>query len=64
MGKLRSELEDLAFKNIYPEDYEKLSIEVEARRPELEATLEKITKTIEENLRENDVPFVQVQGRV
>jgi GTP diphosphokinase / guanosine-3',5'-bis(diphosphate) 3'-diphosphatase len=64
MGKLRSELEDLSFKNIYPEDYEKLSIEVEARRPELEATLEKITKTIEEKLGENDVPFVKVQGRV
>lgn len=64
MGKLRSELEDLSFQNIYPEDYEKLSLEVEARRPELEATLEKVTKTIENKLRENDVPFVKVQGRV
>lgn len=64
MGKLRSELEDLSFKNIYPEDYESLSKEVEARRPELEATLDKITKTIEEKLGENDVPFVKVQGRV
>lgn len=64
MGKLRSELEDLSFKNIYPEDYEQLSLEVEARRPELEATLERITQTIEEKLRENEVPFVQVQGRV
>ena len=64
MGKLRSELEDLSFQNLYPEDYEKLAAEVDARRPELEATIEKITKTIEEKLRENDVPFVQVQGRV
>jgi guanosine-3',5'-bis(diphosphate) 3'-pyrophosphohydrolase len=64
MGKLRSELEDLSFQHIYPEDYEKLSKEVEARRPELEATLDKVTKTIEDKLRENDVPFVQVQGRV
>jgi GTP pyrophosphokinase len=64
MGKLRSELEDLSFQNIYPEDYQKLSLEVEARRPELEATLEKITRQIEEKLKENDVPFVQVQGRV
>src|SRR4028118_963107 len=53
MGKLRSELEDLSFQNLYPEDYQKLSAEVEARRPELEATLEKITKIIEEGLREN-----------
>src|ERR1041384_5569998 len=29
MGKLRSELEDLAFQHIYPEDYEKLSKEIE-----------------------------------
>ncbi len=64
MGKMRSELEDLAFQNIYPEEYKRLSKEVDIRRPELEATLNKITKTIEERLTENNVPFVQVQGRV
>ncbi len=64
MGKLRSELEDLSFQNLYPEDYKKLSAEVEARRPELEAMLEKITGTIKESLTENDVPYIQVQGRV
>ncbi|HEX8288521.1 MAG TPA: bifunctional (p)ppGpp synthetase/guanosine-3',5'-bis(diphosphate) 3'-pyrophosphohydrolase [Pyrinomonadaceae bacterium] len=64
MGKVRSELEDLAFQNIYPEEYKRLSKEVDARRPELEAALEKITKTIEERLKENDVPFVEIQGRV
>ncbi|HEX8368524.1 MAG TPA: bifunctional (p)ppGpp synthetase/guanosine-3',5'-bis(diphosphate) 3'-pyrophosphohydrolase [Pyrinomonadaceae bacterium] len=64
MGKLRSELEDLSFQNLYPEDYRKLSAEVDARRPELEAMLEKITRTIKENLTKNDVPFVAVQGRV
>jgi (p)ppGpp synthetase, RelA/SpoT family len=64
MGKLRSELEDLSFQNLYPEDYKKLAAEVEARRPELEAMLAKITQTIEEKLTENQVPFVKVQGRV
>lgn len=64
MGKLRSELEDLSFQNLYPEDYKKLSAEVESRRPELEATLEKITNTIKEKLTENDVPFISVDGRV
>ncbi len=64
MGKMRSELEDLAFQNIYPEEYKRLSKEVDIRRPELEATLDKITRTIEERLTENDVPFVHVQGRV
>lgn len=64
MGKLRGELEDLAFKNIHPEEYQKLSEEIEARRPELEASLESIKNTIEDNLKENDVPFIEVQGRV
>ncbi|MEO7538733.1 MAG: HD domain-containing protein, partial [Pyrinomonadaceae bacterium] len=42
MGKMRSELEDLAFQNLYPDEYKRLAKEVDARRPELEATLETI----------------------
>lgn len=64
MGKIRSELEDLSFQNLYPEEYKRLADEVDTRRPELEGALEKITYTIEEKLRENEVPFVKVQGRV
>ncbi len=64
MGKLRGELEDLSFKNLYPQDYKKLSQEVDARLPELEAAMEKITGTIKTSLAENDVPFVEIQGRV
>jgi len=64
MGKVRSELEDLSFQNLYPEEYKKLSKEVEARRSELEATMGKITELIKEKLSENDVPFLEVQGRV
>jgi GTP diphosphokinase / guanosine-3',5'-bis(diphosphate) 3'-diphosphatase len=64
MGKMRSELEDLSFKNLYPEDYARLAEEVDARRPELEATLEKIRETITVKLKENGVPLVSVEGRV
>ena len=64
MGKVRSELEDLSFQNLYPEEYKKLSREVESRRTELEATLEEITELIKYKLKENDVPFVEVEGRV
>jgi GTP pyrophosphokinase len=64
MGKMRSELEDLAFQNLYPQEYKRLAKEVDVRRPELEAALEKITATIREKLAENDVPFVEIQGRV
>jgi guanosine-3',5'-bis(diphosphate) 3'-pyrophosphohydrolase len=64
MGKVRSELEDLSFQNLYPEEYKRLAKEVDERRPELEATLEKIQQTIQEKLTENEVPFVKVEGRV
>ncbi|MBK9153769.1 MAG: bifunctional (p)ppGpp synthetase/guanosine-3',5'-bis(diphosphate) 3'-pyrophosphohydrolase [Chloracidobacterium sp.] len=64
MGKLRSELEDLAFQNLHPDEYKRLAKEVDARRPELEATLDKIQATIRARLTENDVPFVAVEGRV
>ena len=64
MGKMRSELEDLAFQNLYPDEYKRLAKEVDARRPELEAALEKIRSTITARLKENSVPFVEIQGRV
>jgi GTP pyrophosphokinase len=64
MGKLRSELEDLSFQNLYPAEYKRLAKEVDARRPELEAILEKIRQTITDKLNENQVPFVAIEGRV
>ena len=64
MGKMRSELEDLSFQNLYPDDYRKLAKEVDARRPELEAVLEKIRTTIAAKLEENKVPVVAIEGRV
>src|SRR5436190_23207790 len=64
MGKMRSELEDLSFQNLFPDEYKRLAKEVDARRPELEAALDKIKDTIETKLKENDVPFVEIQGRV
>jgi len=64
MGKVRSELEDLAFRNLYAEDYENLNKEMELRRPELEAALGKITQSIEERLVEADVPFIRIEGRI
>lgn len=64
MGKMRSELEDLSFQNLYPEEYKKLAREVDARRPELEAILERIKGTITSKLDENEVPVVAIEGRV
>ncbi len=64
MGKLRGELEDLSFQNLYPDEYKRLAKDVDARRPELEIILDKIRETITSRLTENGVPFVTVEGRV
>src|SRR5438105_8346415 len=64
MGKLRGELEDLAFKNLHPEDYRELTMQLEKRRASNEAFLNDVTSTIEEKMREADVPFVRIEGRV
>ena len=64
MGKIRSELEDLSFRHLHPEDYRALAEQLEARRAEHEAFLAATTARIEEKLRESDVPFVRVEGRV
>jgi len=64
MGKMRSELEDLSFQNLYPEEYKRLAREVDARRGELESILESIKATIAQRLTENGVPFIAIEGRV
>ena len=64
MGKIRSELEDLAFQHLHPEDYRALASQLEKRRTEHEAFLRGITAQIEGKLHEAEVPFVRVEGRV
>ena len=63
MGKVRGELEDLAFQHLHPEDYRELAAQLEKRRPENEKFLAGVTARIEEKMREADVP-VRVEGRV
>jgi GTP pyrophosphokinase len=64
MGKLRGELEDLAFQHLYPEDYRNITAQLEKRRPENEAFLKDVTARIEEKMHEAEVPFVRIEGRV
>src|SRR5436305_8816440 len=52
MGKLRGELEDLAFKHLHPEEYRELAEQLERRRKEHEAFLREVTARIEEKMRE------------
>lgn len=64
MGKVRGELEDLAFQYIHPEDYHDLQNRLEERREENEAFLHNVTQKIEEKMNEAEVPFTQIEGRV
>jgi GTP pyrophosphokinase len=64
MGRLRGELEDLAFRHLHTEEYNELSAQLERRRPEHEAFLREVTSRVEEKMREADVPFFRVEGRV
>lgn len=64
MGKLRGELEDLAFRNLYADDYRELAAQLEKRRPENEAFLDDVTAAIEQKMLEAEVPYVRIEGRV
>jgi guanosine-3',5'-bis(diphosphate) 3'-pyrophosphohydrolase len=64
MGKVRGELEDLSFRHLHPEEYRSLTAQLEQRRAGHEAFLDATTSKIEEKLKESDVPFVRVEGRV
>jgi guanosine-3',5'-bis(diphosphate) 3'-pyrophosphohydrolase len=64
MGKLRGELEDLAFQHLHPEDYRELTAQLEKRRPVNEAFLREITGEIEGKMHESEVPYVRIEGRI
>jgi GTP pyrophosphokinase len=63
MGKVRGELEDLAFRYTDPVSYEQVSGAVESRRVEGEQFLRTVEETLIEQLRENDIP-ARVEWRI
>src|SRR5271168_2287973 len=63
MGKIRGELEDLAFRYNDPIGYKKVGQEVEHFRKSGEASLKKFVEQIEEKLIENKVP-ARVESRI
>ncbi len=63
MGKLRGELEDLAFRYTDPFTYEQLSTEVDALRGAGEKFLHKIVGQLEAKLKENNIPG-RVESRI
>jgi GTP pyrophosphokinase len=63
MGKVRGELEDLAFRYTDPVSYEKVAAAVEARRIEGEQFLRSVEDTLVEQLRENNIE-ARVEWRI
>ncbi len=63
MGKLRGELEDLAFRYTDPLTYGKLTDEVDSLRTEGEAFLKRIVSTLEDKLRAANIN-ARVQSRI
>jgi GTP pyrophosphokinase len=64
MGKIRGELEDLAFKYLYPEDFSKIQIVIEQRRPELEKKIQELSQLVEEKMQEAGTPVVRIESRI
>jgi len=64
MGKIRVELEDLSFRYLEPDDYEKLRAAVERRRAATDAFLEEVIARITQHLEEEGVPLVKIEGRI
>ncbi|HVJ08854.1 MAG TPA: bifunctional (p)ppGpp synthetase/guanosine-3',5'-bis(diphosphate) 3'-pyrophosphohydrolase [Acidisarcina sp.] len=63
MGKVRGELEDLAFRYVDSAAYEQVHDSVEARRQEGEQFLKGVEETLKEKLRESDIK-ARVEWRI
>ncbi|MBI1896619.1 MAG: bifunctional (p)ppGpp synthetase/guanosine-3',5'-bis(diphosphate) 3'-pyrophosphohydrolase [Acidobacteria bacterium] len=63
MGKIRGELEDLAFSYLEPEAYAELTREIESRRQTNEESLEQVRREIELRLAREGIP-ARVEGRL
>src|SRR5438034_6228051 len=64
MARVRGELEDLAFKHLEPEEYQKLKELVESRRSRLEKFLEEVKSRIRQLTDESGVHIVMIDARL
>ena len=63
MGKMRGELEDLAFRYLEPEAYLEVKKAVESRRKVNEHFLAEVRRLVEGKMKENSIP-ARVEGRI
>ena len=63
MGKVRGELEDLAFRHLDPEAFEEIVRTIESKRHSNEEFLNEIRQTVDSELRREGIP-ARVEGRL
>jgi GTP pyrophosphokinase len=63
MGKIRGELEDLAFQHLEPDAYREIQATIESKRHSNEGFLDEILRTVEAELRREGIP-ARLEGRV
>jgi guanosine-3',5'-bis(diphosphate) 3'-pyrophosphohydrolase len=63
MGKVRGELEDLAFQHLEPDAYAEIQAAIESKRHSNEEFLDDIRQTVEAELRREGIP-ARIDGRV
>ena len=63
MGKVRGELEDLAFQHLEPDAYREILQSIESRRHSNEEFLDEIRQTVDTELRHEGIP-ARIDGRV
>jgi guanosine-3',5'-bis(diphosphate) 3'-pyrophosphohydrolase len=56
MGRIKAELEDLAFRYVEPEAYFRMAALIDPRRKKAEAELRKIRRALDVSLKENRIP--------
>lgn len=64
MGKLRGELEDLAFPYVYPKQYKKVSILLKQKNKETQKHLEKVHKSLKRALAEQNIMDFESHYRI
>ncbi|HEV2177265.1 MAG TPA: bifunctional (p)ppGpp synthetase/guanosine-3',5'-bis(diphosphate) 3'-pyrophosphohydrolase [Terriglobia bacterium] len=63
MGKVRGELEDLAFQHLEPDSYQEVKQAVESRRKVSEAFLAEVRAEIEQKMKAHAIP-ARIEGRI
>ncbi len=63
MGKVRSELEDLSFAILEPDDFRSINDQIESRRESSQGFLSEIQRELEEKLAQADIP-ARLEGRI